>query len=211
MDLQKEKVLVEKAKKDPEAFGALFDSYYGKILNYSFRRLGNIEIAKDITSQVFLKVLKNISTFQWKDISFSSWVYKIASNEMYDYFRKGKRSYALSLETLREFGFEPEDLQDIEKELIAAENELERQQVFLAVQKALLRLDTSYQEVLVLKYFEHKKSREIAEILGKKEGTVKSLISRGLAQLRNVMGLKNEEYATNQQKTRYKRKGRIEL
>jgi RNA polymerase sigma-70 factor, ECF subfamily len=185
MEIQYEKDLVERAKNDPDAFSELFDFYYPKILNYSLRRLGNIDVSKDITSQVFFKVLNKLPKFTW-DISFSSWVYKIATNEIYDFYRSPKNKVT-SLEYLQTVGFEPEDLHDIETELIAAEQEVERHQLFLEVQKHLLQLDLSYQEIISLKYFEKKKIKEIAEITGKKEGTVKSLLSRGLEKLRSLM------------------------
>jgi RNA polymerase sigma-70 factor, ECF subfamily len=91
---------------DPLAFGELYDLYYPKIFNYILRRIGEVAIAADITSDVFFKVMKNLVKFEWQDIPFSSWIYKIASNEINTHFRK-KRFWFLSLETLFEApGFE---------------------------------------------------------------------------------------------------------
>jgi len=60
MDLEREKELVERAKKDTEAFGELYEQYYSKIFSYVLRRTARIEIAQDVTSEVFFKALKNL-------------------------------------------------------------------------------------------------------------------------------------------------------
>src|SRR5258708_6240224 len=98
MDQSDEKQLVEKAKCDAQAFGKLFDLYYPKIFGFTLRRIGNVDAAKDITSAVFVKVLHNIRAFRWKS-SFSSWIYRIATNEVNDFFRKKQKS-PFSLDTL---------------------------------------------------------------------------------------------------------------
>jgi len=63
MDLEQEKELVERAKNDAEAFGELYDQYYSKIFGYVLRRTASIDIAQDITSEVFFKALKNLGQF----------------------------------------------------------------------------------------------------------------------------------------------------
>ncbi len=184
MDLKTEKNLVERAKYDKEAFAALYDFYYSKIYKYSLRRTGNTQVSLDITSTVFIKALKNIKTFEWRDFPFSSWLYKIATNEINNLY-KNKQTRLVSLETLFEqYEFEPTAEVNIEEELIKAEKELQNHQIFLKIQKELLKLDISYQEVISLRFFENKKIKEIAQILDKKEGTIKSLLSRGLSMLR---------------------------
>jgi RNA polymerase sigma-70 factor (ECF subfamily) len=188
MELQKEKELVEKAKTDPLAFGELYDLYYPKIFNYSLRRIGEVASAADITSDVFFKVMKNLVKFEWHNIPFSSWIYKIASNEINTHFRK-KRSWFLSLETLFEQpGFEIAGEGDLQEDYFQAQKQLERHEDFRQVQQLLKKLPSNYQEVLVLRFFENKKIREISEITGKNENTVKSLLARGLEKLRTQVG-----------------------
>jgi DNA-directed RNA polymerase specialized sigma subunit, sigma24 homolog len=70
MDLSEEKELVERARRDPEVFGELYDRYYSQIFGYVLKRVANIEIAQDITSEVFFKALKNLGQFKWRNISF---------------------------------------------------------------------------------------------------------------------------------------------
>lgn len=175
-----EKQWIEKAKNDPLVFGELFEKYYSPILNYILRRVGDVQVAQDITSDVFFIVLKKLWQFRWRNIPFSAWLYRIAGNEVSHYFRKNKVR-SVSLEALmNENSWEPADALDLETELKEAEALLEQHQDYLQLQKLLFALPLKYQEVLCLKYLENKKIREISLILGKKENTVKSLLKRGL-------------------------------
>jgi RNA polymerase sigma-70 factor, ECF subfamily len=90
MDLDEERELVRQAQKDPDAFAELYDVYYPKIFGYVLRRSANLEAAQDITSETFLKALRKLWQFQWRSISFSFWLYKIATNEVNQYFRKAE-------------------------------------------------------------------------------------------------------------------------
>jgi RNA polymerase sigma-70 factor, ECF subfamily len=181
-----EKEIVEKAKTDISYFGVLFDRYYQRIYNFALKRTANPAVAQDITSETFFKALTHIHTFTWREISFSNWLYKIANNETYTYFRKNKKR--VSLDTLMIHSqFDPASTDEIEQELIAVEETLKRHQDFLTIHKQLQELDLKYQEVLVLRYFEKKKTKDIAVILHKNEGTVKSLLSRGISKLQTLV------------------------
>ncbi len=177
-DLSEEK-LIEKAKYDPQAFELLFEKYYSPILNYTLRRVGEVAPAQDITSDVFFIVFKKISQFKWRNIPFSAWIYRIASNEIAYYFRKNKvRNISLDM-LLESSQWEPVGEYGVEEELKSAEAELKEHRQFLLLQKAIQNLSLKYQEVICLKYFEGKKIKEISVILGKKENTIKSLLKRG--------------------------------
>ncbi len=182
MNLENERELVEKAKKDPQAFSKIYDFYYPQIFGYVLKRVANVEVAKDITSETFFKCLKNIEKFKWKGISFSSWLYKIASNEIANYFRKGKYK-AISFEKISEPAFDSNP----SIEIIEAEEKLKKEEDFLKLHQKIKKLPQIYQETIVLKFFEKKKIKEIGEILGKSEGAVKSLIHRGIEKLRKMM------------------------
>lgn len=184
MDLEQEKALVQKAQEDIQAFGELYDEYYPRIFNYVLRRTASLESAQDITSEVFFKALKNIKRFRWRGISLSSWLYRIATNEIANYFRNNKR-----LRHDTETAFENCDIASpsVEAEIIEAEAELKRNEEFLALHISISRLSIKYQEVLTLRFFENKPLKEIGQILGKREGTIKSLLHRGLEQLRKLM------------------------
>jgi len=184
MDLEQEKELVERAKNDTEAFSQLYDQYYSKIFGYVLRRTASIEIAQDVTSEVFLKTLKNLPQFRWRGTPFSSWLYRIATNEIANYFRRNKHE-KFCLEELSD----PISISNpsAETELFEAETELKRREEFLALHENISKLSVKYQEVITLRFFESKQVKEIGEILGKREGTIKSLLHRGLEKLRKLM------------------------
>lgn len=185
MNLDEERELIKKAKKDPEIFGELYDKHYPKIFGYVLKRVANLEIAQDVTSETFFKALKNLWRFRWRNIPFSAWLYRIANNEIANFFRK--RKYKLiSLEKISD----PVAISNPSIEILKAEQELKKHQDFIEIQKEISKLQIKYQEVITLRFFEKKKIKEIAEILGKKEGTIKSLLHRGLERLRG-------QFATN--------------
>lgn len=184
MGLEQEKRLVERAKSDTEAFGELYDRYYSQIFGFVLRRTASIEAAQDVTSEVFFKALENLRRFRWRDVPFSSWLYRIASHEIANYFRKNKhRQFRLEevSDSINLSNASPET------ELVEAEAELKRHEEFLALHENISKLPVKYQEVITLRFFENKQLREIGEILGKREGTVKSLLHRGLEKLRKLM------------------------
>jgi RNA polymerase sigma-70 factor, ECF subfamily len=184
MTLDEEKQLLEKIKEKPELFGKIFDSYYKPIFNYIFHRVADYDISRDIAADTFLKAYLKINAFTWKNISVLTWLYRIATNEINFYYRKNKVTN-LSLDLLGSQAsilFEFDDYQT-EKQLL--ENELKLNEDFARMQRSLKKLSINYQEVISLRYFEKKSLREISEILDKKEGTIKSLLSRGLDKLKN--------------------------
>jgi RNA polymerase sigma-70 factor (ECF subfamily) len=186
MDLNQERELVRQAQKSPDAFAGLYDQYYPKIFGYVLRRTANLETAQDITSETFLKALKKLWQFQWRNISFSPWIYKIATNEVNQYFRKAEYKKSVSLEELQEQGFELLSPHDPESELIEAQEKLKQHLDFLEIQERIVRLPAKYQEVIALRFFEKRQIKEIAEILGKREGTIKSLLHRAVEKLRET-------------------------
>ncbi|MDD5094486.1 MAG: sigma-70 family RNA polymerase sigma factor [Dehalococcoidia bacterium] len=183
MDIKQEKELVGWAQKDPQAFGVLYEQNYALIFGYVLKRVADLQTAEDITSETFLKALDKIGQFRWQNIPFSAWLYRIAGNEIANYFRRNGH-YAVPLEAIRQ----PESLLGASSEIIDAEEELKRHEEFLSLQGMIRQLPSKYQEVIALRFFEEKTTSEIADILGKREGTVRSLLSRGLEKLRLEMG-----------------------
>lgn len=207
-DLEAERQLIERAKNDASAFGEIFDMYYPAILNYVIRRTGNVAIAQDITSEVFISALNGLPKFKWQGVPISAWLYKIATNELRMHYRKSRHTTSLD-EMYETIGFEPVDDKDIEVELQAAQEHIERQRNFRRAQALIAQLPLKYQEVIALRFGEQKKIQEIAEILGKREGTIKSLLSRGLKRLRT--GLEQQNMQPDQRKRIMSDEGRTNI
>ncbi|MHB8084886.1 MAG: RNA polymerase sigma factor [Dehalococcoidia bacterium] len=180
--LKEEEELVKRAQHSREAFGELYELHYQRIFNYAVKRTANVQIALDITSVTFLKAFSQIKKYRWRDIPFAAWLYRIAGNEINDHYRREGRRPA-SIEQIAELA----DTSDYIDEINQAEEELSKHEEFLLLRRKLAELPPMYQEVIVLKFFEKKKIREMVKILGKKEGTIKSLIHRGLEKLKEKM------------------------
>jgi len=185
LPLDDEAELVQRAKIDPAAFGELYEAHYRAILNYLYRRTVSIAVAEELTSNTFFKALRGLSAFQPQpSIRFRSWLYRIATNEAGMYWRNRKAHR----ETLL-----PSDENDLPRitfvwpETEPPEIVREKQKQYALVHQALARLPERYQSALTLRYFEGLGHEEIAEILGKRVGTVKSLVHRGLAKLAKLM------------------------
>jgi RNA polymerase sigma-70 factor, ECF subfamily len=187
MTLDQEKALLENIRTEPQQFGVFFDRYYKIIFSYVFKRTGNYDLSKDITAETFLKAFLKIRSFEWKGVSIAAWFYTIATNEVNYYFRKQKY-YARTME--RVLNSAQIDFLNLssqwQAEKTALEKELDDLENFKLIQEKLKLLDLKYQEVIALRYFENKDNQEISQILHKPEGTVKSLISRGLEKLRKL-------------------------
>ena len=181
-DLKSEEELVKRAQHDREAFGELYELHYSRIFNYALKRTASVQLAMDITSNTFFKAMNQIKKFRWREIPFSAWLYKIASNEINDHYRSGNRRM-VSLEEVAPML----DAREFSDEIVEAEEQMSQHEEFLHLHKKLSELPEKYQEVITLKYFEKKKIKDIVKILGKKEGTVKSLLHRGLERLKENM------------------------
>lgn len=181
--LNEEKLLKE-IEEDPQKFGEIYEAYYRKIFGYVFRRTLSYDTSKDIAAETFLKAYSGIGKFRWREISVLYWLYRIATNELNKYFNSQKYLPESLSRIQEEYGIDITDYSNAESERILLEEDLKKRQDFIRVNETLKKLDVKYQEVISLKYFEQKSIHEIAVILGKKEGTVKSLLSRGIEKLK---------------------------
>ncbi|MEO8172494.1 MAG: sigma-70 family RNA polymerase sigma factor [Sediminibacterium sp.] len=169
---------------DPQKFGKIYEVFHSRIFGYVYRRTTNYEAAKDITSETFLKAYTNIESFKWRNISVLYWLYKIATNEVNRYFNSNKYTPQSLCRIQEEYGIDITDHSNAETKSIRLQEDLERHQEFVKINAYVKKLDLKYQEVISLRFFEQKSIREIAIILDKKEGTVKSLLSRGIDKLK---------------------------
>jgi len=183
-----EEQLLQDIENDPHHFSKVYEAFYNKIFGYVFRRTTNYEAARDITAETFLKAYSNINKFKWRKISLLYWIYAIATNELNKYFNSQKYAPHSLARIQEEYGFDFTDHSNAETETIRLQEELEKHQDFARISETIKKLGVKYQNVIALRYFEHKSIKEIALILDIKEGTVKSLLSRGIEKLKNKIG-----------------------
>lgn len=176
-----EESLVECAKVDPEAFGELFERYYCPIISYVYGRTLNMDIAEEVTSNTFFKALRALPQVRRRG-PFKAWLYAIATNELRIHWRHAKRHSRVEEaarweEVVGRITLSASDIDDPHETVEAIQR-------FAQLSNALRELPNRYQSALTLRYFEKLSYEEIAIALGKRLGTVKSLIHRGLQQLR---------------------------
>lgn len=154
---------------DQSAFGALYNEYIRKIYDFIYFKTLNKETAEDLTSQVFLKVLKHISHF--KSDNFSAWLYTIARNTVIDHYRSDKNYKNI------------EDCWDLaDWGDLAAEADAEL--LMAKVRVAMKKLSASDRELLTMRLWSDMTFKEIASSLQKKEPAVKMAFGRALQKLK---------------------------
>ena len=191
--MQNEKHLIKLAATNPRVFGELYDVYYPRIYGYCFRITADHALAADITAETFLKAFQHIGAFRWRGISISSWFFRIATNELNQYFRKRTYSPELLIDLS---GYDPaswDNRHALGHESNETIQKIDAYQEFEHIRNLLLALPAKYRQPIALRFFEELSIKEVAAILGKKEGTVKSLLSRGLDKLKKML----EDPATN--------------
>lgn len=176
-DLEKssDEDLVQLVLKNPDNLTFLVDRYWQKLF-WFVKRISyfSSEDIEDILQDVFIKVYKNINSFD-NSYKFSTWIFQITRNTAIDAIRKnGSRPVEIS--------FDQEDLKSILVESgVSIERALINKEKLKAVEKILNSLPLKYREVMILKFLEEKNYEEIMDIIKKPKGTVASLLNRGKA------------------------------
>jgi RNA polymerase sigma-70 factor (ECF subfamily) len=165
---------------DPAAFGEIYERYYSGVYKYIYYRVGEQTLAEDLTMEVFVKAMERIDGYTFRGVPFSAWLYRIASNLVIDHFRRQPAQAALSLEEKL--------VSTVESPIQLLDQEFSHQ----ALRQALAELTDDQQQVIILKFVDGMSNLEVAQILGKTEGAVKSLQHRALASLGRVLGERGE-------------------
>lgn len=171
---QDERLLVERAKSDADAFGILYDRHVDGIYRFARARLGNAGAAEDVTATVFIKALQGISRYRDCGRPFSCWLYRIAANAVVDHFRHEPVSRELS-EGL------PDTANPVETTAI---RHLEVEELWRLVE----RLPPQQRLAMTLTFRDDRGAREAAVLMGKSEAAVKQLIHRAVVHLRSEVG-----------------------
>lgn len=170
--------ILKRAKKDPKAFGELYEKHFDRIFNYIFRQTEDEDLTADLCSQTFLIALKNIDKYEFRGVPFSAWLYKIASNEVNKHYRKLKNTKVFSLEEMKVRELFERVYDDWDEGLV---------QKLISYLK---ELPTEMLEVLELRFFEDKDFKEIAFILDITESGAKMRTYRALDRLRKNFNLR---------------------
>lgn len=171
---------------DVGAFNDLVQRWEGSLYRFVYRYLGDAEEARDICQEAFIRAYTNLDRFRGQ-AKFSSWLYQIALNLCRSEFRK--RRPVVSID---------EEEQQSRLRLVQADEELPEDSAIQgervrALQRALAELPDEQRTVIILKQYHGMKFREIAEVLGTPESTVKSRLYHGLDALSRSLGYLKQE------------------
>jgi RNA polymerase sigma-70 factor, ECF subfamily len=182
-EIKNELAIIAKAKADPNRFSPLYEKYYKQIFLFIYRRVDDEDHTADLTSQVFLKAILNLPKYEYKGVPFSAWLYRIASNEVNQYFRQAK--------TTRTISIEEEGLSRLIGELSEEEEDQhEKEQIIMESLNCLTKEEVQYLE---LRFFEDKSFREIGYILLVTENNAKVKTYRIIDKIKKMMGKRKNE------------------
>ena len=174
--------LVERAQAgEAEAFGLLYDRYVDTVFRFIYFRVGNRQLAEDLTSDTFLRALKRIGSFTWQGRDLGAWLVTIARNLIADHFKSGR--YRLEVTT--------GDVLDADREDRGPEGSPELAVVEHITNVALLtavkELNPEQQECIVLRFLQGFSVAETARAMGKNEGAIKALQYRAVRALARLL------------------------
>ena len=174
--LDKENLLVEEAKNDPQKFTELYDKYVEQIFRYVMRRVSDQQTAEDLVSQTFFDAFTHLKSYESRGYPFSAWLYKIAHNNVLKWYRSHSRVQKVDLDNIAELS-DGEDL--VEGEALREEKE--------GVLALMEKLDFEERELIRLKYFEEVSNIEIGQIMGITANNVGVKLYRALKRLKQLM------------------------
>ena len=175
--LEQDQKLVQEAQQDPQQFAVLYDKYFDQIYRYVYRRVSDKDTVHDLVSQTFYDALSHIKSFEWRGYPFSSWLYKIAHNNVLKWYREQSKGQKVNLDDINEIA----DLTvDQNRDAVVKEKQAE-------VQKVLDQLDDEEREIIRLKFFEEVSNIEIAEIMGLSANHIGVKVYRTLKKVKQLL------------------------
>lgn len=175
-----EKDIIKRAiRGEASAFGFLYDRYQPQIYRFIYLKVSNREEAEDLTHQVFLQSWQKISAYRFQGFPFSSWLYRIARNEIIDYYRTKKISI---------------DIEDIaieaNPEFISGNPVPVKIDALLNIEKvkeAIKKLGQTEQDIIILRFVEDLSPQEVADIIDKTAEAVRLIQHRAIKNLKKIL------------------------
>jgi len=172
-DRAAERQQIEESKSNPECFEAIYMKYYQPILMFVYKRIENLDDCRDVTSNVFTKALLNIGKYKDFGFPFSSWLYRIAANEITQFYRDKTKIRIISI-----------DEKGIHN--LIEETRSESAEHVDVLKKAILYLSEKELTLIELRYFEERPFSEVSQILKITEGNAKVRTYRMIDKLKKI-------------------------
>ena len=162
---------------DKDAFSILYERHINRIYNYIYYRTGNASDAEDLTARVFYRAMGSIQRYEQKGVPFTAWLYRIAHNIVANWHRDNSRRREVAIEDQVDLPYKGEP----------PEAALMRNQDSEALLVLIRGLPAERQQLVILKFVEGFSNSEIAVIMNRSEGAIKSLYHRTLENMRQKM------------------------
>jgi len=166
---------------DEAAWAELVRGQTKRVYAICYRFTNDSAAAEDITQEVFLRVFRSLGTYRSRSGKFSVWLSRLTRNILIDHYRRGRMQRATDSidDQIASFSEQSGGMR--------ADTPLTRREATEVVQSGLARLSPELRETVILRDLEGMEYREIADVLGVPEGTVKSRLNRGRAELGRVL------------------------
>lgn len=175
-EIKIEQSIISLSKTNPQKFEWLYNKYYERIFSFVYQRIDSKDAAFDITSQVFMNALINIKKYEDRGLPFSAWLFRIATNELNQQFRKKKLERALNVEL--------EQVTEILTEIEKGNTEQHIQKLLNTV----IQLPEENLSIIEMRFFEKRSFKEIGDILSITENNAKVRTYRILDRLKKSIG-----------------------
>ena len=173
-----ERTTVDRARTgDQQALADIYDWYMPRVYRYVVARIGNSAEAEDLTEEVFLKMLGAIGGFRWREVPFSSWLFRIAHNSIATHYRRSAQRGGATSEL-------SEDMADGRPDLATS---VEERITMDEVRRAAQLLPDAQREVIALRFAVGLSIADTAKALGKREGNIKALQHKAVAKLQKML------------------------
>jgi RNA polymerase sigma-70 factor (ECF subfamily) len=160
---------------DTTVIGAIYERYHLSVYRYLYYRIGDRQAAEDLTSDVFVRMIRSISAYRPRSVTFQAWLFQIARNIAIDHYRKMKHRDHAELE---------ENMADQEDDVDAS---VDRHLTNARLKQALGHLSEDQRDVLVMRFVANMPIAQVAQTLHKSEDAIKGLQRRGLLALRELL------------------------
>jgi RNA polymerase sigma-70 factor (ECF subfamily) len=174
---------------DAAAWQEIVQRYHRRIYNICYRFAGSADDAQDLTQEVFIKMYRTLSSYDVERGAFMTWITTITRNLLVDHFRKSKQDRIT--DSLDATPSEHEDsmplVEQIQDNTLPPDSRVQSRETRVTVHHALQKLSPDLREAVILRDLQDLDFREIATVLKVPEGTVKSRINRGRAELARLL------------------------
>lgn len=168
---------IAEAVKDLSKFRPLYEAFYNEVYIFTYRRCAHEQDCRDIVSKVFEKAMLNLAKYSYKGYSFTTWLYRIASNEIADYFKKRNHEEKL---WVRDDGL-PEFMAEMQED--SAD-----EQMIVKILEVISTLERSERELITMRFFEKRPYAEIAVIQQQSENYLRVKMTRVLKKIKDLAG-----------------------